>query len=371
MKCHDVPTKAMEGRSAWGRLGIKVFFQRYKLLESANFPFFTNGNAMAGIICLIALAVRNEHKTISTWLLVTSISFFLGLTFVFTAPTIGRVTFIRRTYLILVHYILLRFMESIEWCTGTNKTGYINHSTAHKIMDYGYVGTDEWESISSMAIVRNPYTRMISIYMYNRFGPLESFPHFIRSWFNMMTDYRETGEMEEWYTPCHCIPQFEYTHFAGRQLVQSIVKQEELKFLKYKEDEHLAVKQDSSVSDLPTPVRNALLGMPHDNKRVTDKKWWEYYDQETLNLTYQLYHHDFSVFQYSPLLEQRPDLKSPVSARVNPKVDQLLRNSKTKQKDRHSMVENSARVSSRRTSMRGMLSMLPDDFLNDEGKKDY
>ena len=40
--------------------------------------------------------------------------------------------------------------------------------------------------------------------------------------------------MDEWYTPCHAIPQFEYTHDMNgtKKLVHSVVKQEELKYLK-------------------------------------------------------------------------------------------------------------------------------------------
>jgi hypothetical protein len=363
MKSHNVPIKCRAGRSLWGRLGMRIFFHRYKLLESANFPIFTGGNAMAlafavGGLVIVFVAKEPRSDAFAALLITASLSFFFGLSFVFTAPTIGRIKFIRRTYLILVHYILCRFMESIDWCTGTNKKGYINHMTAHKLLNYGYVSPEQMESVSSMAIVRNPYSRMVSIYMYNRFGRFESFPHFIKSWHAMMKNYRETGEMEEWYTPCHAIPQFEYTHFEGKQLVQSIVKQEELKFLKTKEEAHLAVENDSSVNDLPDPVRKALLGMPHDNKRVTKKKWWEFYDQETLNLAYEMYHQDFDVFQYSPELKQRPDLVSPVPIEdpadvVLPMLRDCDKIAESMQQRRTSL-RRSSTTSSRQSSMRGL-----------------
>jgi hypothetical protein len=54
-------------------------------------------------------------------------------------------------------------MESTEWCTGTNKHGYINHLTAHKVLQYGYISPKEFDSVCTMAIVRNPYTRMVSV----------------------------------------------------------------------------------------------------------------------------------------------------------------------------------------------------------------
>jgi hypothetical protein len=310
----DVPNKAMKGRSCWGKFGMKVFFNRYKLLESANFPMKTKGNAASLLLLGAGLYLIGSETLVGLgiFLTVASLVFIVCLSFLFTAPTIGRISKVRRCYLVFVHYILCRFMESTEWCTGTNKKGYMMHLTAHKLLAYGYVTPEEIERVCSLAIVRNPYSRMVSMYNYNKFGSMESFSHFVESWYNnSFYAYRTTGEMEEWWTPCHAIPQFEYTHSFGKQLVQSIVKQEELKFLKTKEGHHKAVEQDSTVSDLPDLVRDALLGMPHSNRRVTEKKWFEYYDQRTLDLTYEMYRKDFEVFDYSPILAQRKDLQPP------------------------------------------------------------
>lgn len=47
----------------------------------------------------------------------------------------------------------------------------------------------------------------------------------------------------------------------GKQIVQSVVKQEELKLLKTMDGAKEAVKQDNTISDLPDLVRDALLGM--------------------------------------------------------------------------------------------------------------
>ena len=155
---------------------------------------------------------------------------------------------------------------------------------------------------------------MVSLYGYNRFGPYESFPAFVRRWHRLLRPYRDRGEKEEWYTPCHLLPMFEFTHYRGEQLVQSVVKQEELKLLRTKEGAAEAIRLDSSVRDLPDLVRDALLDMPHANARKTTTKWYDHYDQATLDLTHAMYHRDFAVFGYSPALAQRPDLNSPLAA---------------------------------------------------------
>ena len=297
---------------------MKYFFFRYHTLEKSNFPIATRENVVCLILLSLSFMVHSLNILSSQWCLlnisapiwVGGIAIFVSLftTFIATAPVIGRIMPIHRWYLWLVHYPLFRVMESIVWCTGTNKHGYIMHLTAPKLLGYEYVSPEQMDRICSLAIVRNPYSRMVSIYGYNRFGPMEDFPSFVRRWKTLMKHYIERNEMEEWYTPCHLLPQFEFTHYKGKQLVQSVVKQEELKFLKTTQGAEQAIKVDNSVSDLPDIVRNALLGMPHTNKRATSKKWYDYYDQETLELTYEMYYLDFEVFGYETHIAGRPDL---------------------------------------------------------------
>jgi hypothetical protein len=369
MKAHDVPEKAIEHAACHRRHGMRAFFRRYALLEKQNFPLYTEGNALwlfTFIIGCFLLQIKDaDYRTLAIFMIVFSATMFTLLTFVFVAPTISRIRPVRRAYLVFVDWLTCRFMESTEYVTGTNRHGYLNHLTAQKMLKYGYVSEEEMNKSSTLAIVRNPYARMVSVYMYNRMGPAESFQHFVKSWKkDTFKYYEQRREMEDWYTHSHAIPQFEYTHMFAeetklvqensstdsdsdtqpqpsssanatkdiesgdsnelelKQLVRSIVKQEELKFLKKMHVESERAKLDDaevqkmmheckSIKNLPKVIIDALLSMPHDNKRVTAKPWYEYYDQETLNLTYEMYHKDFEVFGYSAELSQRPDLHMP------------------------------------------------------------
>lgn len=361
MQHFSVPEKVYKARGFAPRLAMKYFFMRYAQLEKANFPIQTRENAVCLVLLFAAVAIYLSDdrcaptaeavpmitvlplfiflgwcatvpaifmhlldarlpfivgtKMSSFAIVIGSLALFISAvsTFMWTAPIIGRVMPVHRWYLWFVSFPIFHLCEALDWMTGTNKHGYLMHLTAPKLLGYGYVTPELMDNICSLAIVRNPYSRMVSIYGYNRFGKRESFRLFLRRWRKQMRPYIERGEKEEWYTPCHLLPMFEYTHFEGRQLVQSIVKQEELKYLKTKEGtkEIVTLGMINSVSDLPDLVAQALLGMPHVNNRATSKKWYDYYDQECLDLTYEMYHMDFTVFGYDTTIQERPDLLPP------------------------------------------------------------
>ena len=229
MQHFSVPQKVIESRGFIGKLAMSYFFMRYKQLESANFPIKTKENAACAVLLLTSFVLHQYLDPLPTlygtsvflYLACISIFFSLFTTFIATAPVIGRITPVHRWYLWFVHYPLARVCESIPWCTGTNKHGYIMHLTAPKLLGYGYVTPNQMDNMCSLAIVRNPYSRMVSIYGYNRFGEGESFPSFLRRWKRLMRHYLERGEKEEWYTPCHLLPMFEYTHHEGKLMLKS------------------------------------------------------------------------------------------------------------------------------------------------------
>jgi hypothetical protein len=219
---------------------------------------------------------------------------------------------------------------------------------------------------------------------------------------NVFRHYRENGILDEWDMPSHAIPQFEYTHFEGVQLVHSIVKHEELgglicppEIMKKKvttkdddnaggEDENENDNSPSSsqskslskslslsqpLSDLPEVVRAAFVGMPKVNQRVRPKPWHEYYDQETLDKTYELYQMDFAIFGYPTTIDERPDLKPPCCCNGGVSEKELFdlgfelpfsRNTVAsisgKERERRSaLLSKAVSLSSERSSMDGMI----------------
>ena len=327
-KYFDIGRKCRKGRSIYHRIGLTYFFYRYRLLESANYPFMTYENLYALCSILVATIVftlvpmfhndcfkedvgdnvnctpqNTAYVMWSTAMMTMTMS-----TFVFVAPVMGRNTTVRRIYGFLVGKLLCGFTEAENWLTGCNYVGWLLHMTAEKIIRYGYVSAEEFHRVNSFSIVRNPYSRMVSIYMYNRMGPLESFPHFVKEWQKKIKVFQETGNTDEWNIYCHVLPQYAYTHDRdGRQIVQNIIKQEDLKTMK-------TDKAKPYFSLLAPRVLQALHEMPHSNRRKRPKPWQEYYDAETMKIVHDMYERDFDQFGYARTIPKRSDLPESIVA---------------------------------------------------------
>ncbi len=98
------------------------------------------------------------------------------------------------------------------------------------------------------------------------------------------------------------------------------------------------------------------LFRPHANSRKTGQKWWDFYDQETMELTLDMYAIDFAVFGYERSIEQRPDL-------VPPKKDRgiMMNMSKFNKFSRNSLRDSSGA----RVSQRGLFSSVRSSVRND------
>jgi hypothetical protein len=336
-----VSQQARAGRDVYHRIGMRYFSYRYKLLERANFPFAPyetllaslqvtlgyvfwvfglGGSVAAGCVPEEAggMALPNcppGVPTITMWCLAA-----LSLVFstvLFTAPVSGRVDCMRRAYLVFVGRMLFNFTAAYEQLTGVGDKGYIVHWTAAKMVQYGHVSEARFAQIDNFSIVRNPYSRMVSLYMYNRFGPLESFEHFVQSWHAKWLLYKALGSTEERDVYCHVLPQHEYTHLAGRQLVTTVIKQEHIKEIVCggdgvcftaagARDVEAGVREREG--PVPERIVQVLQGMPHTNRRQREKPWQDYYNARTLQLVIEMYRSDFELFGYPFTVPGRPDL---------------------------------------------------------------
>mmetsp|Transcript_33840 Transcript_33840/g.41711 ORF Transcript_33840/g.41711 Transcript_33840/m.41711 type:complete len:298 (+) Transcript_33840:418-1311(+) len=223
-------------------------------------------------------------------------------TFIFTASVTGRNTFMRRLYQVVVGRILCGFTSSEEWVTGTNHQGWLIHFTAEKCLRYGFLSEDDFRDINTVAIVRNPFSRMVSIYSYNQVGLCcESFETFMKRWCKKYEVYKVTGRTDEWDVYCHVLPQFEYTHNMSDQIIKCIVRQEDVN--------QVGIDEKNFLTNIPKCIRDALGNMPKINRRKRPQPWWEYYTQETMDMVIDMYGRDFVQFGYDTNIKERPDLK--------------------------------------------------------------
>jgi hypothetical protein len=269
--------------------------------RQANFPVFTYESALALVQVVVGVLVFffAEPGLVAPYIMwsMASLTFTLS-TVVWTAPVTMRNNLLRWALMMLQGKLLCGFGGETYYMVGTTSRAYMFHITAARAIRFGYV-TREQAQRCGFSIVRNPYSRMVSMFHYNQ-RPFESFAHFCRAFHRDYRDIyvgRRSCECADIY--CHVLPMHEYTHVDGVQVVACVIKQEHLKAL---------VASDWEDSGVPDDIVRALDGIPHANRRSRKDAWQHYYTQETMDIVYDMYARDFELFGYSPLIEGRPDL---------------------------------------------------------------
>lgn len=309
-KHHKVGIKAQEGHNLWNRFGIKYFNYRYRILEKANFPLLTYENAIALFQFSLAtflffLLPPGIPVPFVMWTM--SLSMFTMSTFIWTAPVLMRINALRYFFMGVQYYVLCKLNEDIVYLTGTNMNGYLLHLTAERCIRYGYVSERDMKS-KSFSIVRNPYSRAVSVFMYNKRG-CETFDHFIREFHGKcMKSFHKEGKTDSKDVYCHVLPMYAYTHIEGRQVINTIIKQEQLKRL---------VATEWKDSGVPKVIQEALTGIPHANSRKKRIPWQDYYTQETMDLVLEMYEKDFDTFGYDKCIPGRSDITPKVRTNVS------------------------------------------------------
>lgn len=191
LQLFDVNRRARQGVNIIRALGRRYFAYRYRIQETANFPWKTYENAYALVVFIVATIIyfvaperaraRKFRACYGMWggALVT----FIMSTFVMVPAVVGRNTKMRRLFAWLMTYPLCGILTANEWLLGVSvRGGLLQHMTASDMVAQKFMSRETFDAAESFAVVRNPFSRMFSVYGYNRIGPLESFPAFVRRW---------------------------------------------------------------------------------------------------------------------------------------------------------------------------------------------
>jgi len=247
-KHFNVIWRAMSTVCLLRKLTLLYFGYRYRVLEESNFPMATWENGMALGMLAFALGFGFGSGVWMPWLFFSATMLFLTSTILFTAPLL-RYNWVRRLMLTMGSLI---GSYSGRFLYGGAIAGFYIHFTAQRMVETNEVESETLRRVTSFALTRNPYSRMVSVYKYNKLGKFETFKDFVRRWKSMHEDLKKrTTEksIQEWDAYCHLLPQHAFTHDAdGEQLVRFAVKLEEVESLQ-------SDMPGPSVSDLPTALR--------------------------------------------------------------------------------------------------------------------
>lgn len=266
-------------------LCLSYFTYRFQHLESSTFPIWTYENMLG--ICLILYGsvqqnTKKNNKRIA-YICFGLLLLFLS-TFIFTASG-----FMRNQNKVQDTFLGSRMFPcySLRWLYGSVPGCLLMHATPQELITKGYIHSDTWKKTPSFCIVRNPFSRMVSLYLYNT-QPYESFETFVHVW--------QTNMVKGNVHYCHMYPQHAYTHFnnTSKQAVQYVLRQE-----------HLAqyatpIQNDVFGNRIPQTILDVISNLPQTNIRnkKKNKSWTAWYTPFLENKVLQMYKRDFELFSY-------------------------------------------------------------------------
>ena len=299
LRSFDVLRKSREGAPCLVR-GARCYYDyRYRVIEASNFPWRTWENLWALFLIILGSALflfevsyridePHYRPAFSLWTCGSLTA--LVSTFVVTAPAC-RLWPVRRFILCMASWLTCECVADLRWLVGMSiRGGFLQHLTASDMIALGYVSESQFAdpAVVSFALVRNPYSRMVSMYAYNRFGPLEGFGTFVKRWEKSVMRAEQHSHTREWDVYAHVLPQRTFTHdpATGKQIVQSVVRLEDLNL---------------DLCMLPAALRSALDGLIRRNARLgagRETDWRAMYTPETAAAVLRMYHQDFVAFGY-------------------------------------------------------------------------
>jgi hypothetical protein len=159
----------------------------------------------------------------------------------------------------------------------------LSHLTAEEYISFGYMTSEQFNSYYKFSFVRNPWTRLVSEYIFNDYISKFGFKDFV---FN---NFPEVDYHDDAYR--HIMPQYKFLYdYQGNLLVDFVGRLENL-------------QADFNIVCKKLGIENTKL--PHlnsskNNKALKEyKPYWEYYDDETKEFVAKFYQKDIQTFGYT------------------------------------------------------------------------
>jgi hypothetical protein len=159
---------------------------------------------------------------------------------------------------------------------------YLQHATCKTVLEIA--GEKIFDAYYKFCIVRNPYSRLQSVYYYGinqhekEFGTFKKFILALPSRISDKVHLRGS----------HITPQILHTHIDGVSVCQSIGRFEEL------DTDLNAIKRDLKL-EVTTPRLNTQR-----NKQFRKNAKWDHYDREMISVMQDVYGEDFETYGYDP-----------------------------------------------------------------------